>query len=140
MEVDGAAIGLAGAAQIFRLHTRVEYLRAGNVYKESEDDRYGVTSLSSQEACQETLLGIIRGYWAIETKQHFRRDHTQREDHCQVKDTNSARVLSLMRSAAIFLYERKRTKRNHHESLADWLKKNHRDPNPLIGFLIGSKQ
>lgn len=140
MEVDGAAIGLAGAAQIFRLHTRVEYLRAGNVYKESEDDRYGVTSLSSQEACQETLLGIIRGYWAIETKQHFRRDHTQREDHCQVKDTNSARVLSLMRSAAIFLYERKRTKRNHRESLADWLKKNHRDPNPLIGFLIRSKQ
>ena len=100
--------------------------------KTTDNVRYGVSSLCPEQADPETLLNLVRGYWGIETKQHYRRDHTQREDHCQVRNTPSARTLSLMRSMAIFLYERQRWRRGGKRSLPDWLSKNHRNPNPLI--------
>ena len=101
----------------------------------TDDTRYGVTALWPEEADPERLLELVRGYWGIETKQHYRRDHTQREDHCQVRDTVAARNLSLMRSLAIFLYERQRGRRGGKRSLPDWQSKNHRNPNPLIDLV-----
>jgi predicted transposase YbfD/YdcC len=133
--VDGAAIGLAGAAQIFRIDTKTDYLRRGKVIKTTEDIRYGVSSLCSEQADSYTLLNLVRGYWGIEIQQHYRRDYTQREDHCHVRNPTSARNLSLMRSIAIFLYERQRRRRAGKRSLPDWQAKNHRNPNHLIGLL-----
>ena len=101
--VDGATLGLAGAAQIFRLDQQVDYLRRGQVYQTTGETHYGVLSLTREEAGPEAVLALVRGYWGIETRQHDRRDHTQREDHCQVRHTTAARNLSLMRSLAIFL-------------------------------------
>jgi predicted transposase YbfD/YdcC len=111
-------------------------MRGGQVIKTTQQTRYIVTSLYSQQADPDELLGLVRGYWGIETKQHYRRDHTQREDHCQVRHSTAARNLSLMRSVAIFLYERQRNRRGAKKSLPDWLRKNHRNPNPLIGKLM----
>jgi hypothetical protein len=130
--VDGATVGLAGAAQLVRIDQQVDYLRRGKVIKTTNDTRYAVTSLRPEEDAAEALLALVRGYWSIEIKQHYRRDHTQREDHCQVHHASAARNLSLMRSLAIFLYERQRADRHGKRSLPDWLSKNHRNPNPLI--------
>ena len=132
LAVDGATLGLAGAAQIFRLDQQVDYLRRGQVIKATHDTRYGVLSLSPEEADPDRVLALVRDYWGIETRQHYRRDHTQREDHCQVRHATAARNLSLMRSLAIFLYERQRGDRKAKRSLPDWQRKNHRQPNPLI--------
>ena len=125
-------IGLAGAAQIFRLDQQVDYLRRGHVIKTTRETRYGVLSLSLEEAGPEAVLALVRDYWGIEIRQHYRRDHTQREDHCQVRHPVAARNLSLMRSLAIFLYERQRADRAGQHSLPDWQRKLHRQPNPLI--------
>ena len=133
--VDGATIGLAGAAQIFRIDTKTDYLRRGELIKTTDSIRYGVTSLYPEQADPEDLLHRVRAYWGIEIQQHYRRDHTQREDHCQVRNTNCARNLSLMRSMAIFLYERQRSRRGAKKSLPDWQSKNKRHPNHLIGLL-----
>lgn len=133
--IDGATIGLAGAAQIFRIDQQVDYLRRGHLIKTTHDTRYGVSSLRPEEADATALLSLVRGYWGIEIKQHYRRDHTQREDHCQVRDATTARNLSLMRSLAIFLYERQRAQRGGQRSLPDWLSKNHRNPSALINLL-----
>jgi predicted transposase YbfD/YdcC len=132
LAVDGATLGLAGAAQIFRIDQKVDYLRRGQVIKTTRDTRYGVLSWSREEADPNAVLALVRGYWGIETKQHYRRDHTQREDHCQVRHTTAARNLSLMRTLAIFLYERQRGDREGKRSLPDWQRKNQRHPNPLI--------
>ncbi len=105
------------------------------MFKTTQSVRYGVTSRYPEEANPRTLLDLVRGYWSIETKQHYRRDHTQREDHCQVRNTTCARNLSLMRSLAIFLYERQRGRRGGKTSLPDWQSKNKRNPNPLINLL-----
>ena len=123
---------MTGAAQIFRIDEKVEYLRRGKVVKTTNESRYGVSSLYPKEADPDRLLGLVRGYWAIETKQHYRRDHTQREDHCQVHESTAARNLSLMRSLAIFLYEMQRSRRDGKRSLPDWQRKNLRNPTQLI--------
>jgi len=130
--VDGATLGLAGAAQIFRLDQHVDYLRRGQVIRTTQETRYGVLSRTSAEALPATVLGLVRGYWGIETRQHYRRDHTQREDHCQVRHPTAARNLALMRSLAIFLYERQREARHGQRSLPDWQRQNLRQPNPLL--------
>lgn len=135
MPVDGATVGLAGAAQLFRIDRTVQYLRQGRVVKTTHETVYGVTSLSPEEASPEVLLQRVREYWSIEIKQHYRRDHTQREDHCQVRHPISARNLSLLRSLAIFLFERQRPKRGGKQSLPDWQRKNLRHPNALIAQL-----
>ena len=137
--VDGALLGLAGAAQVFRIDQQVDYLRRGQVIKTTGETRYGVLSLSPAEAGPPAVLARVRDYWGIETRQHYRRDHTQREDHCQVRQPTAARHLSLMRSLAIFLYERQRGSRQAKRSLPDWQRQNHRQPNPLIArFTAGS--
>ena len=137
--VDGATIGLAGAAQIFRLDQEVDYLRRGQVLKTTRETRYGVLSLSPEQAGPAAVLALVRDYWGIEIRQHYRRDHTQREDHCQVRHPDAARNLSLLRSLAIFLYERQRGDRDGERSLPDWQRKNLRQPNALIArFTAGS--
>ena len=134
--MDGATVGLAGAAQIFRIDRKTDIVRKGRVVKTSLLSFYGVTSLWTDEADPQKLLDLVRGYWAIETKQHYRRDHTQREDHCLVRHSVAARNLSLMRSTAIFLYEHQQPKREAKKSLPDWQRKNVRNPNPLIQQLV----
>jgi len=136
--VDGATLGLAGAAQIFRLDQQVDYLRRGRVFKTTRETRYGVLSLTPEDAAPDAVLALVRGYWGIETRQHYRRDHTQREDHCQVRHPTAARNLALMRSLAIFLYERQRGGCHGQRSLPDWQRKNHRQPNPLLGRMMAT--
>jgi len=136
MEVDGATLGLAGAAQLIRIDRQTQILRQGRVVKTTEETAYLVTSLWAEETDPQKLLDLVRGYWAIETKQHYRRDHTQREDHCQVRQPVAARNLSLMRSLAIFLFEAQRWGREGKRSLPDWQRKNHRNPYPLITGLM----
>ena len=74
-------MGLAGAAQIVRIDRTTHFLRKGKVIEITQDTAYGVTSVWPDEADPDRLLDEVRGYWAIETKQHYRRDHTQWEDH-----------------------------------------------------------
>jgi len=137
--IDGAEIGIAGAVQVFRIENKSEHLRGGKVYKTTQETYYGVTSLYDEECPPEQLLELSRGYWGIEIKQHYRRDVTQGEDKCHVRHWVCARNLSLMRSLAIFLFTKQQNKRNGKKTLPDWLKKNHRDPNPLLRKLVGSK-
>lgn len=125
-------MGFPGAAQIFRIERTSQTLRKGKVTSTTVVSVYGVTSLCADEASPQRLLELVREYWAIEIKQHYRRDHTQREDHCLVRQPVRARNLALMRSAAIFLFELQRSGRNAKKSLPDWQRKNNRNPHPLI--------
>ena len=106
--VAGALLGLAGAAQIFRLDQQVDCLRPGVMIKTTRETCYGVLSLSPEEAGPGTVLALVRDDWGIETRPHYRRDHTPREDHCHVRHPVAARNLSLLRTLAIFLSERHR--------------------------------
>lgn len=131
-ETEPQTLGLAGAAQVLRLERKVDEIRRGQVIKHTEETAYGVTSLWPEEAGPERLLELARAQWKIENGQHHRRDRTQDEDRCTVRETNSARLLSLFRSLAIFLHEEQRGKRGGKESWPDFERHLCRQPGGLI--------
>lgn len=125
-------MGLAGVAQVLRIQRKVDEIRRGRITKHTEETVYGITSLWPEEAGPERLLELARDQWKIENGQHHRRDRTQDEDRCTVRDTNSARLLSLFRSLAIFLHEQQRGKRGGKKSLPDFERHVCRQPGPMI--------
>lgn len=130
---------MAGAAQLVRIDRIVDEVRRGQVIKHTEETAYGVTTLWTDEADAQRLLQVARDHWLIENGQHYRRDRTQDEDRCTVRDTNSARLLSLFRSLAIYLYEAQRRQRGGKQSLPDYERHVHRHPQGLLRrFLDGS--
>jgi predicted transposase YbfD/YdcC len=129
-------VGLAGAAQLVRIERHVDEMRAGHVVRHTDEVAYGVSSFWPDEADSARLLELARAHWAIENGQHHRRDRTQDEDRCPVRETNSARALSLFRSLAIFLHERQRARRGGKRSLPDFERQVCRHPAGMIGQLL----
>ena len=125
-------IGLAGVAQVVRIHCHTQEVRRGQVIKETDDVRFGVTTYFPQEAGPPKLLGLGRDHWSIENGQHYRRDRTQDEDRCPVRDPTAARNLSLFRSLAIFLFKTQTQRPGGKSSLPDFECHIHRQPWGLI--------
>lgn len=131
-------MGLAGGAQVLRIERKVDEIRRGQITKHREETVFAVTSFLPEEAGPERLLDLARDHWKIENGQHHRRDRTQDEDRCTVRETNSARLLSLFRSLTIFLLEQQRGKRGGPKSLPDFERRVCRQPGTLIRrFLSG---
>ncbi len=116
---------MAGAAQLIRLERKVDEVRRGQVIKHTEEIAYEVTSLWPEEAGPERLLEMVRDKWKIENGQHYRRDRTQDED-------NSARLLTLFRSLAIFLHEQQRGQRGGQKSLPDFERRVCQQPGAIL--------
>jgi hypothetical protein len=121
-------MGLAGVAQVVRLHRHTQHLRQGKVWKDTDDTVFAVTTFSAQERGPALLLQLARDHWSIENGQHHRRDRTQDEDRCMVRDSVSARNLSLFRSLAIFLFEQQRGRKGAKKSLPDFQAHNRSHP------------
>ena len=119
-----------------RIDRLVDTVRGGRLIKHTEETSYAVTSLWTDEADAERLLQLARDHWQIENGQHWRRDCTQQEDHCTVRETNTARVLSLFRSLAIYLYMAQRKRRGCKRSLPDYERHVYRHPTALIRPLL----
>jgi predicted transposase YbfD/YdcC len=129
---DPKEIGLAGVAQVVRIHCHAQIVRKGQVIKETDETRFAVSTFWPEEADPDRLLGIGRDHWSIENGQHYRRDRTQREDHCTVSETSAARNLSLFRSLAIFVFKQQEAKKDGKKSLPDFEHHVHRKPWGLI--------
>lgn len=121
-------MGLAGVAQVVRIHCHAQIVRQGQVIKETDETRFGMTTFWTHEASPDRLLEIGRAHWSIENGQYYRRDRTQDEDRCTVGDTSAARNLCLFRSLAIFLYKQQEGKKGGKQSLPDFERHVHRKP------------
>lgn len=96
-------VGFCAAAQVVRIRRHFSEHSTG---KESDETVLGITSLLPQgDAASNAarLLDIARGHWIIENGNHYVRDRTYDEDRCAVRDPNSARILSTLRSLARFM-------------------------------------
>jgi predicted transposase YbfD/YdcC len=96
-------VGFCGANQVVRIHRHFFHLRSE---KTSEENVLSITSLTPQQdplSNAQQLLEIARGQWGIENGNHYVRDRSYDEDRCQVREPNSARILSTLRSLAAFL-------------------------------------
>jgi len=107
-------------------------VRQGRVIKETDDVRFAVTSYWPEEASPHRWLQLARDHWSIENGQHYRRDRTQDEDRCPVRDSTAARNLSLFRSLAIFLFKAQSRTKGAQQSLPDFERHVHRKPGGLI--------
>lgn len=130
--MDPSEIGLAGAARLLRIETKSQHVRKGVVWKTTHDVSHALSSLWEQEATPGELFEALRGHWSIENRQHYRRDRTQDEDRCGMRNSRSAQNLSLFRTLAIFLFEQQRGKRQAARSLSMYEKRNMRRPRTLI--------
>jgi len=137
LSIDPSTLGLAGAAQLMRVERDVQTVRQGKVIKETHEVAFPFTSLWPQEAGPKQLQQLTRDHWSIENGQHHRRDRTQDEDRCTVRQTNSARNLSLFRSLAIFLCEEKRPRKGVKLSLPDFQRQVCRHPWGLLRRFMG---
>jgi hypothetical protein len=129
---DPKSLGLAGVAQVVRIHCHTQEVRQARVIKETDATRFAVTSYGSEEADPDRLRELGRGHWSIENGQFYRRDRTQDEDRCPVRDTTAARNLSLFRSLAIFLFKRQSRGQGGKKTLPDFEHHIHRKPWGLI--------
>ena len=66
-------------AQVFRVRRERTDLKSDAT---SVTYAYGITSVSCAEASPQQLLAWNRGHWAVESKNHQRRDKTLEEDAC----------------------------------------------------------
>jgi hypothetical protein len=101
---DPLSMGLYAAAQVFAVEREV--IPVSKAVKASKERCYAITSTEPIDHCEqngENLLRTFRGHWAVEAKNHYRRDVTYREDRSPVKNHNAARVLATMKMLAIFL-------------------------------------
>ena len=125
-------MGLAGVAQVVRIRCHTQTVRQGKVIKESDDVRFAVTTYAPQEAGPDALLHLARDHWSIENGQPYRRDRTQDEDRCPVRDPTAARNLSLFRALAIFLFKPQAKGKDAQQSLPDFEAHVHRKPWGII--------
>ncbi len=132
MPTDPKAIGLAGVAQVVRIDCHSQVLRRGRIIKQSDDVRFALTSYWPDQAGPHRLLKLARDHWSIENGQHYRRDRTQDEDRCPVRNHTTARNLSLLRSLSIFLFETQEGRPGAKKSLPDHERHVHRKPWGLI--------
>jgi hypothetical protein len=119
-------MGLAGVAQVVRIRCHTQVVRKGKVIKETDDVRFAVTTYGPEEATPQRLLELARDHWSIENGQYYRRDRTQDEDRCPVRETTAARHLSLLRSLAIFLFKLQAKGNGAKKSLPDFQRHVHR--------------
>jgi hypothetical protein len=125
-------LGLAGAAQLLRIERDVQHVRRGQVIKHTHEVAFPFTSLWPEEASPDQLQELTRDHWSIENGQHHRRDRTQDEDRCTVRELTTARNLSLFRSLAIFLLENQCPRTGAKQSLPDFERRVCRQPWGLI--------
>jgi predicted transposase YbfD/YdcC len=92
--------------QVFRLENTFLFLRKGQVVKTEHKIRYGITSLTRQEANAQRLLLLKRKYWQIETGLHYRRDVTFHEDATRMSHPHATRNLATVHNIILSLFAR----------------------------------
>ena len=84
--------------QVFKLERRFITLATGAVESEV---RYGLTSLTRQNASPEKLLAIVRSEWGIENGLHYRRDVTFQEDRTRMTDKRMGRAMAIINNLVV---------------------------------------
>ena len=71
-----------------------------------------------------------REYWAVENKNHWRRDALWKEDKVRTRDPNTGRVLALLRSVLLALVAR-----SNHQSQPEAMESMARDQSSAIHLI-----
>jgi predicted transposase YbfD/YdcC len=89
-----------GVGQVLKRTCQRIMLKTGEV---SEEVRYGIASLSWQEASAAQIEALWRGHWGIENKVHYVRDVSMGEDAGQVRMGQAPQALAALRNGLLTL-------------------------------------
>jgi predicted transposase YbfD/YdcC len=89
-----------GIEQVFRIERTT--VRDGKITHEIV---YGITSLTRKQADAKRLAELIRAHWAIENRNHWRRDVTLCEDDSQVRTKHVPAVLAFLHTTLLALMD-----------------------------------
>jgi predicted transposase YbfD/YdcC len=92
--------------QVFRLENTFTFLRRGQIVRTEHKVRYGLASLTRQQANAPRLLALKRKYWQIETGLHYRRDVTFHEDATRMSHPHATRNLTTVHNTILSLFAR----------------------------------
>jgi predicted transposase YbfD/YdcC len=87
-------------AQVFRIEHVTWY---DEMARYTREITYGITSLPSEKANPEKLLGLIRTYWGIENGLHYRRDVTLQEDDTRLTVGDSGQNMAILNNLVMGL-------------------------------------
>lgn len=91
------------ALQVFKLERFTQRRRDG---KRTYELRYGLSSLTRQEASPLRLLELVREHWQIENSLHYRRDDTFREDRCTLRIGHAAHMMTALNNLVLGVLRR----------------------------------
>jgi predicted transposase YbfD/YdcC len=117
-----------GVAQVFRLERT---WREGTTPHRAL--RYGITSLSPQDADPARLLALRRGHWAIENQLHRQKDVAFGEDASLVHLGQGPTVMALLRDAALTLLHGAGVRR-----VAARLRAHSQHPDQAVELVVGT--
>lgn len=81
--------------------------------KETTENRFYLCSREPDELTHRQWIELTRSHWAVENRNHFRRDASMGEDTTRSHHPKTLANLALLRSALLSLYSR--------EGSDDWL-------------------
>ena len=87
-------------AQVFKITCHVTFPKTGQTRTQL---RYGITSLTSEQATPADLLAFARQHWAIENGLHWVRDVTFAEDRSTLRVGCTHQVMAIFRNLTISL-------------------------------------
>ncbi len=90
-----------GLAQVFQLKRTV----IDGLGRETQEVRYGLTSLPTADADAARVLAIARAHWGIENGLHYRRDVTLQEDASLLRRGHGPEVLATLNNGVIGLVQ-----------------------------------
>jgi len=89
-----------GLAQVFKITCQVTFPKTGQTRTHT---RYGITSLTPEQASPADLLAFTRRHWAIENSLHWVRDVTFAEDRSTLRVGRTHHVMAMLRNLALSL-------------------------------------
>jgi predicted transposase YbfD/YdcC len=96
------ATGFAGSRAIVRLHSTRIIKKSG---QRTEEDRYYLSSQHEHERSGQSWVQLIRSHWAVENRNHWRRDATLGEDTTRLRHPQALANLALLRNLCLRLFD-----------------------------------
>jgi predicted transposase YbfD/YdcC len=89
-----------GLRQVIEVRCQSMIVKTGEV---KEETHYGVASLSPSEANARTLMLLMNRHWGVESRDHYVRDDSWKEDRQVWRKGNAAHTMSTLLSIALNL-------------------------------------
>ena len=93
-----------GVAQVFQMERTITR-RSRQGIQTTVERVYGLTSLPADRASPAQLLAWVRAHWAIENRNHWRRDATLGEDRLQLSNKPAALVMAVLNCLILALLD-----------------------------------